>query len=118
MTVSSRLLGFTCKKCGKMMFPRRPVCPACKGRDIGELELGDQEALLVTFTRLWAVPEGIQVLPLTLGIVEFQNGIRMTAPMVGEDVTIGSKVRPVWGCIRKVDGKEVFGFKFQLERGA
>ncbi len=77
-----------------------------------EISLGD-ECVLLTFTKLHALPEGVERLSLVLGIVEFVNGARAVGQITDESVTVGMKLRPIWGFLRKTDGKEVYGFKFK-----
>jgi uncharacterized OB-fold protein len=73
-----------------------------------------EEGRIVTFTRLWAIPDGIEQSPLTLAIVEFNDKVRVTGQIQSEDaVSIGDRVRPVWEHIRKVRGKDIQGFRFQ-----
>jgi uncharacterized OB-fold protein len=108
----NRLIGYKCKKCGAATYPKRLICPSCKGKDFVELPLGD-EGRIVTFTKLWAVPEGIEQLPLTLAIAEFNDKVRVTGQVLSEEVKIGDRVRPVWGHIRKIRGKDVQGFRFE-----
>lgn len=110
--VENRLIGFKCKKCGTITYPKRLLCPSCKGRDFEEYLLSE-EGRVVTFTKLWAVPEGIEQLPLTLAIIEFDGKVRVTGQVLSEEIKTGDKVRPVWGHIRKIRGKEIQGFRFQ-----
>jgi len=107
-----KLTGFKCKKCGTIAYPKRFLCSSCKGRDFDEQPLGD-EGRVVTFTKLWAIPEGIEQLPLTLAIIEFDGKVRVTGQVLSEEVETGDRVRPVWGHIRKVRGKEIQGFRFE-----
>ncbi len=106
-----RLLGFKCNNCGNKVYPERPICPRCKEREFSEFELGDIGTIL-TYTKLYAVPEGVEVRPLILGVAEF-DGLRIAGQLIGEDIKIGDKVQPVWGELRKSQGKEVYGFKFE-----
>ena len=108
----SRLIGFKCKKCGAVAYPKRLICSSCRGKDFGEHPLSD-EGKVMTFTKLWAIPEGIEQLPLTLAIVEFDGGVRVTGQVLSQEVKIGDKVRPVWGHIRKIRGKDIQGFRFE-----
>ena len=108
----SKLIGFKCKKCGTIAYPKRFLCASCKGRDFEEHPLGD-ESKVVTFTKLWAIPEGIEQLPLTLAIVEFEGGVRVTGQILSEEIKTGDKVRPVWGHIRKIRGRDTEGFRFE-----
>jgi uncharacterized OB-fold protein len=107
-----KLTAFRCKKCGTVAYPKRFLCLSCKGTDFEEFQLGD-EAKVVTYTTLWAIPEGIEQLPLTLAIVEFGGGVRVTGQVLGGDVKVGDVVRPVWGHIRKIRGKDIQGFRFE-----
>jgi len=108
----NRLVGFKCKKCGTIVYPKRLLCSSCKGKDFEEHPLGD-EGRIVTFTKLWAIPEGIEQLPLTLAIVELDGKVRVTGQVLSEEIKIGDKVRPVWGHIRRIRGKEIQGFRFE-----
>ncbi len=105
------LVGFKCRKCGAVVYPKRFVCPSCKGKEFEEHALGDQ-GRVVTYTKLWTIPEGIEQLPLTLAIVEFEGKVRVTGQVLGE-VNVGDSVRPVWGHIRRIQGQDVEGFRFE-----
>ncbi len=104
-------VGARCKKCGTVVYPKRFLCPSCRGKDFDEQRLGDR-GTVVTFTKLWTIPEGIEQLPLTLAIVEFEGKVRVTGQVTGE-VKLGDTVRPVWGHIRRIQGQEVEGFRFE-----
>jgi len=106
------LVGFKCKKCGTVAYPKRFLCPSCKAKDFEEYPLGD-EGRVVTFTKLWAIPEGIERLPLTLAIVEFDGKVRVTGQVLSDEIKTGDKVRPVWGHVRNIRGKEIQGFRFE-----
>jgi uncharacterized OB-fold protein len=106
------MVGLKCRLCGKLQYPRHARCPRCKGTDFEETELGD-ECTLLTYTKLYATPEGIEMPPLLLGIVEFPNGVRALGQLVADDVEIGMKLRPTWGKLRMLRGKVIYGFKFE-----
>lgn len=95
------------------MYPKHTRCMGCRSTDFEETLLGE-ECTLVTYTKLYAVPIGVEQTPLTLGIVEFnETGVRATGQLVGEKFDIGMRMRPVWGELRKIRGKKVYGFKFE-----
>ncbi len=71
------------------------------------------ESKVVTFTKLWAIPEGIEQLPLTLAIIEFEDKVRVTGQVLSEEIRAGDGVRPVWEHVRKIRGREVEGFRFE-----
>jgi len=107
-----KMTGFKCEKCGKMFYPKHARCPRCGSLELKEIDLGN-ECTLMTYTKLFAVPEGVEQIPLLLGIVEFKNGVRALGQIVAEEVEIGATLQPVWGPLRKVHGKTVSGFKFE-----
>ncbi len=93
------------------MYPRHDRCLSCKGIDFEEVELA-KEGTLLTYTKLYALPEGIEMPPLVLGIADF-GGVRVLGQLMADDPKIGMRLRPVWGKLRKLKGKEICGFKFE-----
>jgi len=106
------MTGVQCSNCGKVLYPKRGRCPICKSERMEDVKMGES-ATLLTYTELWAVPKGIDQMPLMLGIVEFDNGARVLGQLAARDVKIGDKFRPIWAMIRKINEKEVYGFKFE-----
>ena len=109
-----QLTALKCVKCGNIAYPRRAVCLNCKGRDFTPVNIVG-EGMVLTFTHLYAPPEGIGQTPLTLGMVEFKDGVRVIGQIEGRDVKTGDNVLPVWGLLRKKGESEVYGFKFKLK---
>ena len=60
-----KMVGFKCKKCGKIMYPKHARCTGCRSTDFEEVPLGE-ECTLVTYTKLYAVPLGVDQVPLAL----------------------------------------------------
>ena len=85
-----QMYAYKCKKCGKLHHPRYVVCqnPDCDGREFEELELGGKCKLL-TWTRVYNLPEGYMQPWLHFGVVEFENGVRATG-QIGFDEGIES----------------------------
>ncbi len=110
-----QLTAAKCDKCGNITYPKRPVCLNCKGRDFTQIEIVG-EGTVLTFTHLYAPPEGIEQTPLTLGIVEFKNDVKVTGQIEDRNVKTGDKVLPVWGLLRKKGESEICGFKFKPKR--
>ena len=105
-------MGFKCKRCGKVMYPKHECCLSCKGTEFDEVSLGDA-CNLITYTKLYALPKGIKMSHLTLGIVEFSNNVRAMGQIMSDDPKMGMNLHPVWGKLRTIDEKEVYGFKFE-----
>ncbi len=111
--MQEKMTGIKCRQCGKVMYPKHERCLSCRGTEFDEVSLGD-ECRLIAYTKLYSVPRGIEVSPLTLGIVDF-NGVRALGQIIAENPEPGMKLHPVWGKLRKVGDKEVEGFKFEPE---
>ncbi len=107
-----RPTGVKCNNCGQTYYPKRTKCPNCKSTQLVEVELGNL-ATLITYTELWTVPKGIEQIPLMLGILEFENRARILGQLTTRDVKVGMQLRPVWAAIRKINGKDVFGYRFE-----
>jgi uncharacterized OB-fold protein len=74
-----QMYAYQCTKCGKLHHPRYVVCqnPDCDGREFKEVPLGGKCKLL-TWTRVYNLPEGYMQPWLNFGVVEFENGVRVT----------------------------------------
>ena len=75
---------YRCPKCGALYHPAPMVCKACRNRrdpsevvfpDFQKVEMGGPCRLL-TWTRIYALPEGIDRPSVAFGIVAFENGLR------------------------------------------
>ncbi len=106
------MIGVKCSKCSSIYYPKRDCCPKCKGMNFEETEMGDS-CKLITYTELWAVPKGISQMPLVLGILEFDNGSRVLGQLIAKESKIGMRFKPVWGVVRTIGEKEIYGFKFE-----
>ncbi|MEM2878155.1 MAG: OB-fold domain-containing protein [Candidatus Hadarchaeales archaeon] len=112
MVQTRKMFAYRCKRCGAIYYPKRARCAKCKFRDFDEIELGGS-CTVVTYTKLYAIPRGIDRVPLVLGIVEFENGVRAFGQIRAENVEIGMRLRPVWGKLRTSEGREMHGFMFE-----
>lgn len=82
-----RLTTTKCKKCGKLLWPPRIVCPCCLSNELEWVDLGS-EGKLYAFTemRLGAPLGFIQDLPFCIGIVKI-GGLYLSARI--DDATYG-----------------------------
>ena len=110
-----KLEALKCDQCGNLAYPKRIVCLNCKGRAFTPVDITG-EGMVLTFTHLYAPPEGIAQTPLTLGVVEFKNGIKIIGQIEDREVKTGDNVFPVWGPLRKKGESEIYGFKFKLKK--
>ena len=110
--MQEKMMGWKCRHCGKVMYPKHERCLSCRKREFDEVSLGDK-CNLITYTKLYALPRGVEISPLTLGIVEFNNKVRAMGQITTDNPEPGMNLHPVWGKLRKVGEKEVYGFKFE-----
>ena len=113
---------YKCKKCGKLHHPRYIVCqnPDCDGREFEELPL-EGKCKLLTWTRAYNLPEGYMQPWLNFGIVEFENGVRVTGQIGFDDgIESGMELVSTVGIVRtrRILYKETidcqdYGFVFQ-----
>ncbi len=108
-----------CKKCGYIAFPPRLICPECGSREFDDYVLKNTGKIL-SFTIIEVGPtEFSDQVPYCVGIVELDDGVRITSQIVDSDfdkIKIGEKVKLVF---RKVqaDGKAgiiMYGYKAVL----
>ena len=66
-----------CKKCGKVLFPPRLVCPECHNREFVKTKINDI-GKVETFTVIRVAPSGFTDLtPYPIAIVNVGDGVRV-----------------------------------------
>ena len=91
--------GWRCQKCGTLYYPVPMVCKKCESIRDPTTNKGWEEfdlegpCTLLTWTRVWNLPEGFNRKYLMFGIVEFENGLRASGRIEVEgDPKIGMKL--------------------------
>jgi uncharacterized OB-fold protein len=70
-----RMEAAKCKKCGKINFPPRLICPECGHRKFEQVKLSD-EGILKTYTVIRVAPSGFEdEVPYAVGIFELKDGV-------------------------------------------
>lgn len=83
-----RLEAGKCTSCGETFFPPRLVCSKCKGREFETIRLsGDGKLLTHTVIRVPATPFADEA-PFAIGVVELDEGVRITSQIVDCDPEI------------------------------
>jgi uncharacterized OB-fold protein len=89
------LQGGRCFACKALMFPARSGCPECGAHEVEPMALTDHGRVW-TFTILHIRPPGYAgPCPYVLGVVELDDGLRITSIVTAdavEDVRIGDRV--------------------------
>lgn len=106
------LFAYRCENCKKPMYPKPCVCHNCGGRLFRQEPLTGRVSLL-TYTRVYNLPEGIEKPYLDFGIVEFENGVRVTGQLkLTEQARMGMELQATVDTVRKTHGEETRGFIF------
>ena len=109
------IVAYKCKKCGKLHYPFHDRCLSCKSREF-ELVKPEGNTKLLTFTRIYNLPWGFDQRYLTIGVVEFENGVRAMGQIdVDEsyELKLGMTLTPTWAPVRVQYGENVFGLKLE-----
>lgn len=118
--------GLEAGKCpnGHVTYPRHYLCPECFERVTDTVDMADETATVVTWTRSTATPPGVRE-PNRLAIVEFElpeGSVRAIGQVTdGDEVATGDEVRPVYveqlrdpgAGIREPDSHEWDGYRFE-----
>jgi uncharacterized OB-fold protein len=116
--MKKRELGITaykCTKCGKLHYPFHDRCICCKGREFEQVK-PEGKARLLTYTQINNLPWGFDQRFLTIGVVEFENGVRAMGQIDagdGEDIPLGADLKPTWAPVRVQYGENVYGLKLE-----
>lgn len=113
-----RLEASQCRKCKKVLFPPRPVCPGCKGTEF-DMTVLPGEGTIDTWTSIHvAAPQFGDLAPYALAIVNL-GGTRVTMQVADcepDKLEIGQKVRVEFRKIQ-IDGDagiNCYGYKAVL----
>ena len=87
-----KLMASRCTKCGGMYVPPRAICPKCQSEELEWVETNGK-GKLAAFTVIWSGPtfmieQGFdRKNPYISGIVELEEGARISARITGIDPT-------------------------------
>ena len=111
------LKGGRCRNCGKIVFPVKPICPACFDPEQEEIPLSGR-GTLHTFARSHMGPSGMPA-PFTIGFIDLPEGIKLFSLLTQCDpwdelLKVDMEMEMVVETIRRgEDGTEIVGYKFR-----
>ncbi len=70
------------------------------------------QCTLLTWTRVYNLPEGFDVKYLLFGIVEFENGLRASGRLMVDEPETGMELDTKVGVIKEIVGEDIHGFMF------
>lgn len=105
-----------CKKCGKVFFPPRLVCDACKAEEF-EMVVLPREGKIVSFTEVHTPASNFSdEAPFAVGVIDLGDDVKILAQVVDCDpgeVAIGAPVRLEFRLLQKDGDSGVlcYGYK-------
>jgi uncharacterized protein len=110
---------YRCPKCGALYHPAPMVCKACRNRrDPSEVVFPDFQKVamggpcrLLTWTRIYALPEGIDRPSVAFGVVEFENGLRSLGQLMVAEPKSGARLVARPGLVRELPGRDFYGLQ-------
>jgi uncharacterized OB-fold protein len=108
-----------CRKCGTISFPPRLVCGECGNRTFEDYTLKDTGKILTYTTIEVGPPQFADQVPYSVGIIELDDGARITAQIADADpgkIKVGERVKLEFRKIQN-DGKAgiiMYGYKAVL----
>jgi uncharacterized protein len=96
LLAEGKIEGTVCKKCGTKYFPPRADCSVCFSTDMDWFVM-PQKGKLETYTTATYAPSGFEGdPPYTMGVVDFENGLKLFArvdkALKVENVKVGMDV--------------------------
>ena len=86
-----RLEAVRCRKCDKVVYPARRICPSCRGSDWEKTSL-TRRGKVITSTVVHIAPDDfLMEAPYAVAVIETPEGVRFTAQVVDCDP---SSVKP------------------------
>ena len=123
--VDRHVYAYRCPRCGALYHPAPMVCKSCRNRrDPSEAVFPDFDRVplegpctLLTWTRIFALPEGIDRPSMAFGIVEFANGLRAAGQLMVDRPQTGAALVARPGLVRELVGRDFYGLQLFAPEG-
>lgn len=106
------MYAYKCTSCGELHHPKHYVCRKCGCQDFEEVPL-EGEATLVTYTKVYNLPEGYMKPYLGFAIAKFDNGLCVSGQLEADEITMGMRLKSTVGVIKEGVGQDYYGFIFK-----
>ncbi|MDR1532065.1 MAG: hypothetical protein LBS62_07755 [Clostridiales bacterium] len=106
------MYAYKCDACGELHHPKHFVCRKCGGTDFTETPL-EGEATVLTWTKVYNLPEGYMKPYLCFVIARFDNGLTVSGQINSEQPVTGQRVKAVVGVVKEGVGRDFYGFIFE-----
>ena len=91
-----RLEASRCQKCSKVFYPPRKVCSKCHGREFEPFPMKRTGKVVTHAVIRTPAPEYVGEAPFAVGIIQIDDGPRLTTQIVDvalDEISIGMPVR-------------------------
>lgn len=108
------IYAYKCKKCGHVQYPYRTLCRNCHQNEHAEFDIVPlaKKGKLVTYTTLYTLPSDFETVTITLGIVELEDGNKMTGQLNIDKPEIGMAVQGEVKIVRRDQYNKYLGMVF------
>ncbi|MFC1484541.1 Zn-ribbon domain-containing OB-fold protein [Candidatus Neomarinimicrobiota bacterium] len=108
------IYAYKCKRCGQVHYPYRTICKKCGDNDHNEFDIVPlaKNGKILTYTHLYTLPADYETMSLTLGIVELEDGNRITGQLNIQKPEIGMSVRGRVDTVRQDEYTKYLGMIF------
>lgn len=113
--MARQIFAYECRNCGALNYPFRMRCKQCKANDVFEFDTQPlpTRGRLLTFTHVHNLPAEYEVERLGLGIVELENGVRVTGQLDVDEPSLGMEVVGDVCPVRHETYEDFYGFVFR-----
>ncbi len=111
------IYAYKCRKCGQLHYPFRMVCKQCHANEPHAFDPVPlpKKGKLLTYTFLYNLAADYMVEKLGLGIVELENGLRITGQVNIANPKTGMAVVGRVEVVRQSDSGRNYGMVFYKE---
>ena len=108
------IFAYKCRHCNELHYPYKTICKKCGENDHNEFDIValPKKGKLLTWTTLYTLPSDYEVVTLGLGIVELENGMKITGQIRIKNPKFGMKVTGKVEVVRKDEYKKHLGMIF------
>ncbi|MBV7271394.1 hypothetical protein JMF89_02780 [Clostridiaceae bacterium UIB06] len=110
--MDEKMYAYKCTDCSELHHPKHFVCKKCGNREFEEVVL-EGIVTLLTYTKVYNLPEGYMKPYLYFGIVKFENGVTVSGQLEVSEPTIGMKLKSNVGVIKEGTNSDHYGFIFE-----
>jgi uncharacterized protein len=108
------IYAYKCKRCGHVQYPYRTICRNCHENNHNEFDIVPlpKKGKLLTYTILYNPPSDYETPTLSLGIVELEDGNRITGQIKIDKPKTGMAVVGKVEVVRNESYNEYMGMVF------